>query len=129
MAKFEKGSFTVDSTGESSLKVLEDDTLTPNFFEFKIGGRPATNETHVIYSSGWQDLNLDRKVCVSNYDDGTVRGSRRSSTESFAHYKNVTSTLTKVIGGYISYTEAGGFKYTASVADDDYVVDYVAWEI
>lgn len=128
MVKVEKGSFSVDTTGESSLLVLEDDTLTPDFFLFSISGRPSTTETHVISSDGWQDMVLDRKVCKSSYADSTIRGTKRSTTESITHYKNVSSTFTQVIGAYISYVETGGFKYTASVADSNYVVDFVAVE-
>lgn len=126
--KLEKGSFSVDATGQSDLIVLEDDTLTPDFFLFSISGRPSTTETHVISSDGWQDLNLDRKVSKSTYSDSTVRGTKRSTTESITHYKNVSSAFTQVIGAYISYVETGGFKYTASVADSNYVVDFVAVE-
>lgn len=126
--KLEKGSFSVDATGQSDLIVLEDDTLTPDFFLFSISGRPSTTETHAISSDGWQDLNLDRKVSKSTYSDSTVRGTKRSTTESITHYKNVSSAFTQVIGAYISYVETGGFKYTASVADSNYVVDFVAVE-
>jgi len=128
--KLEKGSFSISATGESSLLVLEDDTLTPDFFLFSISGRPGTTETHAISSDGWQDLNLDRKVSKSSYADGSLRGTKRSTTESITHYTNVSSAFTQIIGAYVSYTEAGGFKVYANVAHstlaDDYVIDFVA---
>jgi hypothetical protein len=129
MAKVEKGSFSVDTTGESDLIVLEDDTLTPDFFWFSISARPGTTETHVISSDGWQDMNLDRKVSKSSYADSTVRGTKRSTTQSITHYKNVSSAFTQIIGAYISYTETGGFKYTANHADSNYVVDFMVMEL
>lgn len=130
--KLEKGSFSIGATGESDLILLEDDTLTPDFFMFSISGRPSTIETHAISSDGWQDMNLNRKVCKSSYADGTVRGTRRSTTESMTHYTNVSSAFTQIIGAYVSYTETGGFKVYANVAHttlaDDYVIDFVAVE-
>lgn len=124
--KMEKTSFTVAATGESDWLNFEDETLTPDMFEFFIGPRSATNETHSIYSNGRQDIANDRKFCISTYYDGSVNGTRRSTSEAFTHYKNVSSTLTKVIGGYVSQVDEGRFKFTASVADSAYVVDCVA---
>lgn len=116
----------IGSTGESGLMVFEDDTLTPDMFKFTISARSSTDETHVIYSNGIQDMVLDRKNAHSIYDDGTVRGTRRSTSQSITHWKNVSGTLTKLIGAYVSHVEEGGFKVTATVADDDFVIDVEA---
>ena len=126
--KVEKTSFSIGATGQSDLIVLEDDTLTPDFFIFSISGRSGTTETHAISSDGWQDMVLGRKVSKSSYADGSVRGTKRSTTESITHFKNVSSSFTQVIGAYISYVETGGFKFTSSLADGDYVVDALVVE-
>lgn len=125
--KREKISFLITSTGESDLMVFEDETLTPDDFEFTISARSGVNETHIIFSTGSQDMVLDRKSSHSIYGDSSVRGTRRSTSESITHWKSVSGTLTKIIGAYVSHVEAGGFKIMASAANSNFVVD--GWAI
>lgn len=125
----EQGSFTLTSTGESALINFEDEGFEPNYFEFEIGPRTGTTETHVIRSSGWQNLDQDRKASISTFRDATLAGTKETTSYSFTHYKNVSSAFTKVISGYVSYTEPGGFKVTADTVDGDYTIRFKAFAV
>jgi hypothetical protein len=122
----EQGSFTRGSTGTAIISM--EGTFTPSYFEFSIGPRTSTNETHVIYSSGSQDINLDRKQSVSIFDDGTVSGTRETTSYAITHYKNVSGTLTKIISGYVSAVDAGEFTVNFDTVDSAYTIRFRAFE-
>lgn len=127
MADICQGSFSVGANG--TVTVNMPNSFTPIFVELEIGPRASTNETHVIRSSGWHDFANDRKACISIFDDGTVRGTRETTSSDITHYKNVSSVLTKIIDGSLSNPDVGSFDYTPVTGyfDSAYTIRYKAW--
>lgn len=121
----EQGSFTKSSTGTET--IVMDGSFTPSYFEFSISSRTGTNETHVINSDGWQDIGNSRKYAKSVFDDGTVRGTRETTSYAITHYKNVSGTLTKVISGYVSSVTAGEFVVNFDTVDSAYTIRFKAF--
>lgn len=118
--KVEPTSTTLTSTGETLWFSLEDYTLTPNYFRFTISPTSTSNAT---FSVGTQDIILDRKKANCIYVDGTLRETKRSTTESILAYKNVSGTLTKMLGAYVSDVEEGGFKITVNTITEPVLID------
>lgn len=118
--KVEPTSTTLTSTGETLWFSLEDYTLTPNYFRFTISPTSTSNAT---LSVGTQDIILDRKKANCIYVDGTLRETKRSTTESILAYKNVSGTLTKMLGAYVSDVEEGGFKITVNTITEPVLID------
>lgn len=125
MSNFEQGSFTRASTGAATLAMSG--SFTPAFFEFEIGPRSGTAETYVIRSSGWQDMNLSRTAAMSIFDDGTVRGTRETTSYAITHYKNVSGTLTKIISGSVTSVGAGTFTVNFDTVDSGYTIRFKAF--
>lgn len=122
---FEQGSFTRGSTGPAT--ILLEGSFTPAFFEFSIAPRTSTNETHVISSDGWQDIANSRKYAKSIFTDGTVQGTRETTSYGITHYKNVSGTLTKVISGSVTAVDAGEFDVNFDTVDSAYTIRFKAF--
>lgn len=120
MANYEQNSYTISTTGSHTLNL--DGSFTPAFFEFSIAPRTSTNETVVINSDGWQDITNSRKYAKSIFDDGTVRGTRETTSYAITHYKNVSGTLTKIISGLVTSVGAGTFDVNFDTVDSNYTV-------
>lgn len=120
MADFESNSYTISTTGAHNLAM--DGAFVGKFFEFSIAPRTSTNETVVISSDGWQDIGNARKYSKSVFDDGTVRGTRETTSYAITHYKNVSGVLTKIISGSVTSANNGDFDVNFDTVDSGYTI-------
>lgn len=120
-----QGSFTVSTTGTTTVNMPN--SFTPIFMEFELGPRTGTTETLVSRSSGWQDIANSRKAAMTIFDDGTMRRTIETTSNSLTHYKNVSGTFTQIIAAGVSAVGLGTFDYTSTLADGSYTIRYKAF--
>jgi hypothetical protein len=112
MAKVERGSFTVTSTG-NKIYSLVDTTLVPNRVAFSV---VTGSEITTGYSDGTKNF------C------GTSAYNEVSSTKPISHYRNIGGTKTKTLEGTYTGSAAGEFYMNFSTRTENTTVRFVAYE-
>ncbi len=128
MANYEVGSFSVGTNGATTINL--NSSFTPAMIILEIGPRFNTTETVLIRSTGQHDFVNGTKAATSIYYDSTIGGRTiETNASSITHYKNVSSTFTKIIDGTVSNPQLGSFDYTPATGffDSNYKIRFKAF--
>lgn len=114
MAKVERGSFIVTSTG-NKIYSLVDTSLTPDRMSFTV----VTNSGAEI-STGYSDGTI-------NYS-GNSAYNETSMTKPVQHYRNISGTKTKTLEGTYTGSGLGEFYMNFTTRTENTTVRFVAYE-
>lgn len=120
-------SFSRGTTGNCSVAGL---TFLPAYLRFTISSRSGTNESYVLFSTGFTDGNLNKAHSI--FQDTTGARSRYYTDRCISHLVRVTGSITeKIAASFVSFDNNGGgdygFTVNFSAADSNYPISVEAF--
>lgn len=124
---FKIGSFTQGTTGNASIGGF---TFLPSYLRFTLSSRSGTNETYVLFSTGFTDGSLNKAHSI--FHDGTGDRSRYYTDRCINHLVRSGGNITeKIVATWVSFDNNGGgdfgFTLNFTAADSNYPITVEAF--